>query len=72
MIDDWLLITDYWLLIIDCLQTENTMGNGGQQGDFVVEQQLPALASASCPQGFAIRAEGLCGFDFVFLRHDSA
>ena len=24
MTDDWLLITDYWLLIVDCLHTENT------------------------------------------------
>ena len=46
IIDDWLLIIDYWWLIIDCLHTENAKGNGGPQADFVVEQQLSALASA--------------------------
>ena len=33
------LMIDDWLLIIDCLHTDDTDGHGGPQADFVVERE---------------------------------
>ena len=65
---EWLLIIDCWLfthnifsavfiklrkfLIIDCLHTENTEGNGGPQADFMGERESSEFKRNlnGCPQ----------------------
>ena len=42
--DYWLLITDDWWLMTDCLHTENAGGSGGPQPEgFVGKQQLSSI-----------------------------
>ena len=37
------MMTDWWLLIIDCLHTENADGHGGPQADFVGERESSGI-----------------------------
>ena len=37
--DEWVMISDYWLLIIDIVHTENTEGNGGPHADCLGERE---------------------------------